>query len=129
LAGSYIKASTEALLQKILMESLLGLAPALTREEKEAIAKEKLAKYKDDEDYICYEDEEEAEVYVAKKFSDDDWKNVEKMIDEHPLFCKEFKDVESNDLLLALQTLKYDESAEKILENLYVGEVFTTERR
>ena len=99
------------------MESLIGLKPAKTLEEKEREAQEKLAKYKDDDRYICVEDD--GEVLVAEKFSDEDWKKVEDMIDNHPLFSKNFEDVEHNEMLQALQAIKYDESAETILENLY----------
>lgn|SRR3990167_9592247 len=81
-------------------------------------AKQKLLKYKDDDRYIVVQDDEE--VIVAEKFTDDDWTKVEQMIDTHPLFSKDMADIENNELLQALQAIKYDESAETILENLYV---------
>lgn len=88
------------------------------KEERERQAKETLAKYKDDDRYICLQDED-GDVGVVEKFTDEDWNRVENMIDTHPLFSKDFKDLENNELLQALQALKYDEDAETILENLY----------
>ena len=99
------------------MESLIGLKHAKTLEERDKEAKERLAKYKDDDRYICVEDD--GEVIVAEKFTDEDWKKVEDMIDSHPLFSRSFDDVQGNEMLQALQAIKYDEDAETILENLY----------
>ena len=90
-------------------------------------AKEKLLKYKDDDRYIIVQDEDD--VIVSEKFTEDDWSKVEQMIDTHPLFSKELGNVENNELLQALQSIKYDESAETILENLYVARLLTVERR
>lgn len=76
-----------------------------------------LEKYKDDASVILVEDEEG--VIVTKKFTDEDWQKVDEMIDNHPLFSKKAGNIEENELLQALQAIKYDESAEKILEQLY----------
>lgn len=78
------------------------------------------AKYKDDDNFIVVREDDE--VIVAPKFTDEDWSKLDKMIDEHPLFAKDIKNLEENELFLALQSIKYDESAEVILEKLYVGE-------
>lgn len=88
-----------------------------TQEEKEREAKEILAKYKDDETVTILEDEDG--LFVTPKFGEADWAKLNDMIDNHPLFSKT-ADIENNELLQALQAIKYDESAEKILENLYV---------
>lgn len=90
-------------------------------------ARERLLKYKDDDKYIIIQDDDD--VIVAEKFTDDDWTKVEEMIDTHPLFSKDVGNIENNELLQALQAIKYDETAETILENLYVFAEFTTERR
>jgi len=74
-------------------------------------------KYKDDDSVLLVEDEEG--LIVTKKFTDEDWKKVDEMIENHPLFSKKAGNVEDNELLQALQAIKYDESAEKILEQLY----------
>lgn len=81
-------------------------------------ALDRLQKYKDDDKYIIIQDDDE--LIIAEKFTDDDWTKVEEMIDTHPLFAKDMADIENNELLQALQAIKYDESAETILENLYV---------
>lgn len=99
--------------------------PKKTQEEKEIEAKEILAKYKDDESVMILEDEEG--LFLAPKFNDEDWQKVDDMIDNHPLFSKN-PDFENNELLLALQAIKYDESAETILENLYVRFQLCSER-
>ena len=88
-----------------------------TKEEKEEEKRQLLEKYKDDDTVICVEDGDE--LIVAPKFTDEDWKKVDQMIDQHPLFSKNTGDIGNNELLQALQAIKYDESAEKILENLY----------
>jgi hypothetical protein len=85
--------------------------------EKEREAKELLAKYKDDDSVILVEDE--YGMFATPKFKEEDWDKLNDMIDNHPLFSKNI-DVENNELLQALQAIKYDETAEKILENLYV---------
>ncbi len=87
--------------------------------EKKLTPDEIFAKYKDDDNFIVVRDDDE--VIVAPKFTDDDWNKLDKMIDEHPLFAKEIKNIEDNELFLALQSIKYDESAEVILEKLYVA--------
>ena len=76
-----------------------------------------LDKYKDDDSVLLIEDEDG--IIVTKKFTDEDWKKVDEMIDNHPLFSKNPGNVEDNELLQALQAIKYDESAEQILEQLY----------
>lgn len=76
-----------------------------------------LEKYKDDDSVLLVEDEEG--VIVTKRFNDDDWQKVNDMIDNHPLFSKNPGNVEDNELLQALQAIKYDENAEQILEQLY----------
>lgn len=76
-----------------------------------------LDKYGNDERYICIEEEDD--VVVTKKWEQEDWDKMENMIDTHPLFAKEIDDIENNELLQALQQIKYDESAEVILEKLY----------
>lgn len=80
-----------------------------------------LEKYKNDESVIVLEDEEDG-VIVTKKFTDDDWKKLDDMIETHPLFSKTPGNIKDNELLQALQAIKYDEDAEKILEQLYVGD-------
>lgn len=86
--------------------------------DKKLTPEEIFAKYKDDDNFIVVKDDDE--VIVAPKFTDEDWNKLDKMIDEHPLFAKEVKNLEDNELFLALQSIKYDESAEVILEKLYV---------
>ena len=86
--------------------------------DKKLTPEEIFAKYKDDDNFIVVRDDDE--VIVAPKFTDEDWNKLDKMIDEHPLFAKEVKNLEDNELFLALQSIKYDESAEVILEKLYV---------
>ena len=89
--------------------------------------------YKNDKDYICVDAEGDEPAIVCKKFSDQDWDNLNNYIDQHPLFMKEFTidDLENNEYVKALQTLKYDASAEQNLEKLYVIFPFFTllERR
>lgn len=77
-----------------------------------------LEKYKDDDSVLLVEDEEG--LIVTKKFTEEDWDKVNDMIDNHPLFSKNASNVEDNELLQALQAIKYDETAENILEQLYV---------
>lgn len=89
-----------------------------TDADREREAKELLAKYKDDDSVILVEDE--YGMFATPKFKDDDWEKLNEMIDNHPLFSKKM-DIENNELLQALQAIKYDETAEQILENLYVG--------
>ncbi len=79
---------------------------------------EKINKYKDDPNFILQN--MDGDIVVTPKFTDEDWKKVEDMIDTHPLFCKNFSDVENSPMLQALQSIKYDETAEIILEKLYV---------
>ena len=90
-----------------------------TAEDKEKEAKALLAKYKDDKDFVCVQDGDE--VIVTPKFTDEDWKKVDDMFENHPMFSMNNADIENNEMLQALQAIKYDESAEKILENLYVS--------
>lgn len=92
-----------------------------------AAALERLQKYKDDDKYIIIQDDDE--LIVAEKFTDDDWAKVEDMIDTHPLFAKDMSDIENNELLQALQAIKYDETAETILENLYVCAVVDSRKK
>lgn len=94
----------------------------MTSEEQKNLSREELyEKYKDDDRYLLIEDGED--LIITPKFTDDDWKKLDKMLDEHPLFAKDLSNVEDNELLQALQAIKYDEPAEKILEQLYVGVV------
>lgn len=83
-------------------------------------------KFKDDKDYICVDAEGGEPAIVCKKFSDKDWDNLNSYIDTHPLFMKEFTldDLDNNEYVKALQTLKYDASAEDTLEKLYVKPTF-----
>ena len=78
-----------------------------------------LEKYKDDDSVLLVDDEDGP--IVTKRFNDEDWDKVNDMIDNHPLFSKNTTNIEDNELLQALQAIKYDEDAEKILEQLYVG--------
>lgn len=84
--------------------------------------KKKLEEYKNDKDYIVVDADEEDPAFVVKKFTDQDWDQLEDYLDEHPLFMKEFDidKIDQNPLLSALQAIKYDEGAEQILEKLYV---------
>lgn len=86
-----------------------------------------LEKYKDDDGVLLVEDEEG--LIVTKKFNEEDWQKVNDMIDNHPLFSKNASNVEENELLQALQAIKYDESAEKILEQLYVSHLEPRKRQ
>ena len=97
------------------------------------IMQKQFEQYKNDKDYICVDAEGDETAIVCKKFSEQDWDNLNNYIDQHPLFMKEFTidDLENNEYVKALQTLKYDASAEQNLEKLYVIFPFFTllERR
>lgn len=83
------------------------------------MTEEEKMKYKDDPNYVVQE--VDGELFVAPKFTDEDWNKMETMIDKHPLFAKDLSDVENNEFLSALQAIKYDEESEVTLERLYVG--------
>lgn len=86
----------------------------------------KYERYFDDENFIVIEDEEGGPTIVTKKFDDKDWDDVEEYFDTHPLFFNDLTedDLENNEYLQALQAIKYDRSAEEILEKLYVNLLF-----
>lgn len=71
---------------------------------------EKWHPYRDSDDYVTYHDEEEKVIKVSKKFDDKDWEEMDSFFDKHPLFNNDYsaEDLESNEYLQALQTIKYD---------------------
>jgi len=83
---------------------------------------EKWHPYRDSPNYITYLDDEEGVIKVTKKFSEDDWKEMDTFMDSHPIFNNDLSgaDLETNEYLQALQAIKYDESAEVTMEKLYV---------
>ena len=90
---------------------------------KEEVEK-KLEEYRKDENMIVIEADDEDDVpIVVEKFTEEDWEKLDDYIDSHPLFMNDIKpeDAENNEYISALQSIKYDESAEKIMNNLYVS--------
>ena len=79
------------------------------------------AQYVDDPDYNVIEDDEGGPTIVAKKYTDEEWDKLFDYMDNHPLFKNDLDwgDVDSNEYLQALQSIKYDEDAEITMERLY----------
>jgi hypothetical protein len=60
--------------------------------------------YRDSPDYVTYHDEEEKVIKVTKKFTEEDWEEMDRFLDTHPMFNNEYgaDDLENNEYLQAL---------------------------
>jgi hypothetical protein len=84
--------------------------------------KEKWGKYVGDEKYIVIEDEEEGTALVTRRFTDEDWDEMDEYMDKHPMFFNNLseEDLETNEYLQALQAIVHNEDAETLMERFYV---------